>query len=175
MTHEIPPARDLMPLLLFDEADLDANRRGQLGEGQQQRLQRLQRRTLLIGVLGFWVFALVAAGLLTAGQAGTPILTVLGILTTMLNAIFIGIFGRQWMRLRADVQSGTVQTLSGTLERVIRANGRMNNFVLRIEDEDLYVQKELFKLFRHEVDYHVYRAPRSRVLLAAEPQPHAVT
>ena len=42
---------------------------------------------------------------------------------------------------------------------------------VRVNGEDFHVNKDLFKLFRHEVPYRLYRAPHSRVLLAAEPTP----
>jgi hypothetical protein len=40
-----------------------------------------------------------------------------------------------------------------------------------VDGNDFYVKKELFKLFHHEVSYHIYRTPHAKILLAAEPTP----
>ncbi len=158
-------AEALMPLLQFDHSDLQANRDGTLGENQRYRLQRLQRRALLIGLAGFFGFALVATTLLFFGQG---ILVLLGIFVTMINALFAGMMARQWLRLGADLQYGDVEAISGELERVVNMSGRMNNFLIRVADEEFYLTKDLFLQFQHEVPYTLYRAPHSRVLLAGE-------
>lgn len=168
MNPDLPTAHDLMPLMQFSADDLAANQQGRLGEGQVQRLHALQKRILLIGITGFFSFALIATILLYLA-ASAFILTLLGILTTLINALFIGIFARQWLQIRRDIQTGRVETLSGQLERVVKADNRMNNFILRIAGEDFYVKKELFRLFRHETAYNFYRSPAAKVLLAAEP------
>jgi len=168
----IPSAETLMQPLAFTADDLVANRQGQLGANQRQRLQKLQNRALLIGVAGFFGFALTATILLFFGSENALIvMSFLGVFVTILNAIFVGMFARQYMRLRADLTSGEIDIITGELQRVVKANGRMNNFLLRINDDEFYVKKELFKLFRHEVNYNVYQAQHSRVLLAAEPTP----
>lgn len=170
MQDTIPSAETLMPHLQFDTDDLQANRAGKLGGNQRERLKNLQTRALLVGIGGFFGFALAATTLLFFGsENGLLVMTLLGIFVTILNAIFVGMFARQYMRLRADLQSGEIEVISGTMERVVKADGRMNNFLLRIDNEEFYIKKDLFKLFRHEVDYHIYRAIHSRVLLAAEP------
>jgi hypothetical protein len=78
-------------------------------------------------------------------------------------------FGRTWMRLSADMRGGQVEIIAGPMERVIRPTSRVNNYVLRVEGVDFVVRKDLFKLFRHQQPYRLYRSPHARVLLAAEP------
>ena len=159
-----------MAHLQFTQADLQANRQGQLGPDQQQRLQTTQQRTLLFGGGGFFLLALVASLLIFVGQqnASAP-LSAAGVLMTIINAILIGTFGRQWMRLSRDLRSGQIQTLSGPLERVIRPGRQLNNYVLRIEQRDFAVKKDVFKLFQHEAPYAFYLSSASGMLLAAEP------
>lgn len=170
MAQDIPTVAELMPIMQFDEEDLAQNRAGQLGDNQRQRLQNLQMRALLIGAGGFFGFALLATTFLFFGQEnGSLILYLAGVFITILNAIFIGMFARQWMRLRADLSDNAIEVIQGQMERVVKPDSRMNNFMLRIQGQEFYVKKDLFKLFRHEVDYTLYRAPHSRVLLAAEP------
>jgi len=170
--QDLPPASDLMQPLQFTQDDLTANRDGQLGDNQRARLQALQTRAILIGIGGFFGFALAATIFLFFGsENGLFVMTLIGIFVTFCNAIFVGMFARQYMRLSADLNGGEVEIISGEMERVVKPDGRMNNFLLRINDEEFYVKKDLFRLFRHEVNYNLYRSPHSRVLLAAEPTP----
>jgi hypothetical protein len=167
----VPSAQELMSPLQFTAQDLDANRAGSLGKDQIIRLQALQKRTLYMAIAGFFGFAIVSTTLLFfATGANAFFLTTLAIFLSFLNAIFVGMLAREYLRLGADIRSGEVETLSGKLERVIRQGGRMNNFVLRLNGSDFYVKKEVFALFRHEEDYAFYRARHSGVLLAAEPK-----
>jgi hypothetical protein len=134
------------------------------------RLRGLQRRALLIGLAGFLVFAFSATTFLYFGQANSSlVLSLVGIFLTLLNALFVGMFGRQWMRLQSDLRAGSVEIIQGELERIVKAGGRANNFLLRVDDAEFYVKKETFNLFRHEEPYRFYRAAHSQVLLAAEP------
>lgn len=158
-------AEALMPLLQFDDSDLQANRNGSLGANQRQRLQRLQSRALLVGTGGFFAFALVSTAMLFFGQG---IWIFLGIFSTMLNALFVGMVARQWLRLGTDLRHGEVEAISGELERVVKMNQRMNNFLIRVNGEEFTITKDLFLQFRHEKTYTLYRAVHSRVLLAAE-------
>lgn len=168
----IPPAEDLMGPIGFDAADLAANRAGKLSAAQVDELTRLQGRTLLIGAGGFLGFGLVATIFLFFGSGEALwLLTFLGIFVTFLNAIFVGMLARQWMRLRADIDGGTIDIIEGELERVVLPDKRVGNYLLRIDDNEFYVKKNVFQLFRHEVDYRFYRTLHSRVLLAAEPTP----
>ncbi|GAB5490527.1 MAG: hypothetical protein Phog2KO_07420 [Phototrophicaceae bacterium] len=170
--QDIPNASTLMQHLQFTQDDLHANREGQLGENQRIRLQGLQNRAILIGVIGFFAFALIATIFLFFGSENNFfIMTLIGIFVTICNALFVGMFARQYMRLRADLFDNEVEVIEGELERVIIPNGRMNNFLIRLNEEEFYVKKDLFKLFRHEVNYRFYRASHSRVLLSAEPNP----
>jgi hypothetical protein len=166
----IPSAQELMSPLHFTAQDLDANRAGTLGKSQIERLKSLQKRSLYIAIGGFFVFAIASTTLLYfATGANAFFLTMLAVFLSFLNAIFVGMLAREYLRLGADIRSGEIETLSGKLERVIRQGGRMNNFVLRLNGTDFFVKKDVFALFRHEEHYAFYQARHSRVLLAAEP------
>lgn len=170
--NSIPPVEALMPILQFDKQDLQANQQGQMGHRQKERLQLAQWRSLMIGAALFFALTLLATMLLFFGTTHESLVMQLaGIFTTLINAIVVGLFGRQWLRLRIDLRSNQVETLSGDLERIVRANGRINNFILRIDGEDIFVKKDLFNLVRQDVHYTLYRAAHSHLLLAAEPTP----
>ena len=172
MTQDIPPATELMQPMGFTPDDLEANHNGQLGTQQRQRLQAMQKRTLLIGGLGFIVIGVIAATFLYFAQVNDSlVLQWIGIFLTLINALFIGMYGRQWMLLNADIRNADVEVITGLMERVVQADSRMSNFLLRVNGNDFHVKKELFKLFRHEVPYRLYRTPHAKILLAAEPTP----
>jgi hypothetical protein len=172
MTQDIPPVSELMQPMGFTPEDLAANHKGQLGAQQRQRLQSMQKRTLLIGGLGFFVIGITAATFLYFAQVNDAlVLQWVGIFLTLINALFIGMYGRQWMLLNADIRNANVEVISGLMERVVQADNRMSNFLLRVDGNNFHVKKELFKLFRHEVPYRLYRTPRAKILLAAEPTP----
>lgn len=166
----IPTVEELMPVIGFDERDLKANQQGTLSDRQQARLQRLRNRAIIIGGVLFWVFALVATFFFFMGvQNQSGVLSFLGITITICNVILMGMFGRQYMRLSADLRGDGVETISGQMNRVVRPIGNISNYHLRIDEVDFAVDKDTFKLFRHEQFYHLYRARKSGILLSAEP------
>ncbi|MDQ7027117.1 MAG: hypothetical protein Q9P01_21885 [Anaerolineae bacterium] len=172
MTPDIPPVTELMQPMDFNADDLAANREGRLGNNQRQRLEALQMRTLMIASSGFMGIGIAAATFFYFAQVNSSlVLQLMGIFVTIINALFVGMNGRQWMLLNADIRNADVELISGTMERVVKADERMNNFLLRIDGNDFYVKKELFKLFRHEVPYRLYRTQHAKILLAAEPTP----
>ena len=165
---ETPPVEDLMHPMQFDHHDLSDNRAGKLGMGQIARLKQYQRRNLAIGVTGFLLLTLTATTLLYFGSR-TAIFTGLGIFATLLNALLVGMFGRQHIRLQIDIRKGEIEALRGRLERVIKPDRRVGNYMIRVDSAEFYVKKELFTRFQHDEPYVLYRAPYSKVLLAAEP------
>lgn len=175
MDAAVPPVESLMPALGFHSGDLAANRAGRLSEDQHGRLRAMRLRSGLIGGGLFLLFALIATGLLfVAQQHDTPILGLVGLLVTVANVIIVGMFGRGWMRLSADLRRGNVAATSGPMERVLRPAGRLHNYALRINGVEFVVNKETFKLFRHEIPYTLYSTPYSHILLAAEPLPDSL-
>ncbi len=168
-TQPLAPTDALMPLLRFDADDLRHNRAGQLSARQQQRLRAQAQRALLSGAALFFALTIVASVLLFWGlQNDSFILNVLGGFVVMLNAILIGLFARHFLRLQADQRAGVVRVARGPLLRVIRPVGRVGNYSLRVGDSEFTVNKEVFKLFRHQHIYVLYSAPNTRQLLAAE-------
>lgn len=160
----------LLNALSITRADLNANHDGDLGDNQLHKLQTLRQRTMMIGMIGFIGFVLLATTLLYFGQVnGQFMLTALGIFTTMLNALFGGMYGRQYMRLNRDIHNDAVEVLEGQLERVLKADNRFNNYVVRLDDNDFYITKDQFLLFKHKAPYRFYRSPYSKILLAVEP------
>ena len=167
--EKVPPLSALMTEMGFDKQDLQANRAGKLSSRQIARLQALQRRALLIGAIFFFSLALLATLFIFMGQQNESlVLSLIGMLMTICNAIGTGFFARQWMRLAADLRSGTCMAVRGPLERVIRPNGQINQFVLRISPAEFSVRKEIFKQFRHDKAYALYYTRHAWLLLCAE-------
>lgn len=169
-THTQDTQAELMFLLDFTPQDIDQNRGGQLSESQLERLRGRRRASVTVAVLMVMAAAVIASVFIFLGQAnGSLVLTIIGVGITLVGAAVTGIFARHWMRLTADIDSGTVQIVSGTLERVLKPiNQRNAHYVLRVGDTDIATSKEVFKLIKHNAPYRLYITKYSRVLLAAE-------
>lgn len=161
----------LAAALEFTPDDLTANRAGSLSEMQDYRLRVRRRRSIAVGILILLMTAFIASLVLflATREDGSAILTVIGIGVTIMSAAIGGIFARFWMRLHADIREGQVQRTEGTLERVLKPVNRRNiNYMLRIDQAEVFVTKEVFTAFEHEGRYILYRLPHTGMLLSAE-------
>lgn len=169
-SQDVPPVAALMPALNFGPDDLAANRQGRFSDNQLERLRGLQRRAVLIAVVGFMILALLATiFLFLAQQDGSLVLTFVGIALTICNAIMTAMFARHWYRISADIRAQQVDHLDGVLERTIRRAGNSSQYFVGIEGVRFPVKKEPFTQFRHEQPYSLYYAPNAHILLSAEP------
>lgn len=160
----------LMEALEFTDDDLVANRAGRLSAAQVERLKRLRSRALTVGIAVVVVIGLIATMFLFLGQYNaSPILSIVGIGITVCNAVVAGVMLRNWLRLGADIRGEVVQTLTGKVKHTLRVAGRVPTYILTIDGQELQVGKPLFFAIRENERYCLYRAPASRVLLAAEP------
>ena len=169
---EVTLLDQLMSAVRFNADDLEANHDGKISEVQSYFLRLRRRRSMAIGLAVFVVIIVIASLLIFAGRRDSSgILTIVGIGVTLCNAAITGIFARYWLRLNADIQNGVVQVISGKLERVIKpVNRRIVNYMIRIDNNELMVDKAVFALLEHEQIYTVYRTPYAGILLAIEPQ-----
>lgn len=157
--------------LQFSPDDLAANREGKLSEMQDYKLRVRRHRAVMIGLSVLMAVIVVATLLIFAGtrEGGSGILAVIGAGITVCNAALMAIFGRHWMRLHSDIQGGVVEATTGELERVIKPiSRRVVNYMIRVEDAEVFVSQEAFEAFEHEATYTLYRAPSTGTLLAAE-------
>jgi hypothetical protein len=165
------PSADLMAALGFTEQDLTANREDHLSDAQEARLRRGWRRTLLIGI-GLLIAGIFGATLLLflGQQNQSPVLTIMGLAVTVLNALLVGIGAQHAIRYRTDVDSGRVERLSGPVTHTVRVySGRAAAYVLKIGGQDVVVTKPVFHAFVENGRYTLYRSAGSRALLSAEP------
>lgn len=160
----------LMQLLEFSPDDLALNREGKLSENQHYRLRLRRRRTELTGLFTVLIAAFIATAFIFIGNRNnSPILIFVGIGITLVSAYLSGTFLRHWLRLNSDINGGKVIITSGKLERVLKPlNRRVIHYIIRVGQVELAVSKEEFTTFEHEASYHLYRAPYSGTLLAAE-------
>jgi len=159
----------LMTALNFDRDDLVANRQGNLSKAQADRLKGIQRRNIMIGVAVFFVLVIISTTLIFFGQQNeSTILSGIGGLLTVINAVMIGVIGRSFMRTNADLRDGGVEMLDGKLERVVRRGRRGDNYLIRVGDASIYVTQDIFLSLQHEKQYRLYRTRLSGVLLSAE-------
>lgn len=160
----------LADVLNFSPEDLAANRAGELSAAQKVRLMRGWRRTFWI-ILGLVVgFGLLATILLFLGQRNeSPILSVIGITVTVINAVIVGLGAQSYLRTSSDLRGGRIATISGVVSHTIRVSGRIATYILRVDGQEIVVSKPVFFAIEDAKPYHLYRAPASRTLLAAEP------
>ncbi|MCK6577441.1 MAG: hypothetical protein L6Q98_04975 [Anaerolineae bacterium] len=164
-----PRALSLAQALGFSEQDLDANHGGRLSEAQMNRLRRLQRRSL-IGIAAGMVFnGLAAAVFIYLGASSeSPVLTVIGMGLTVVNAMIVGVGGATFMRAQHDLRAGEVAALEGKLIHTIRVNRRKRTYMIDIAGERLVIPREVFTAFDEGSAYRLYRSPATRILLSAE-------
>ncbi len=159
----------LMTALNFTSEDLEANRQSNLSDAQSQRLKSIRQRNTLIGVMIFFVTVIIATLFIFFGQQNqNTILSGIGGILTVLNAVMMGVVGRSYMRTSADLRDGGVQVLEGKLERVIKRGRRGDNYLIRVDNASIYVTQDIFLQLKHEKRYRLYRTRMSGVLLSAE-------
>ncbi len=160
----------LAEALNFSDDDLAANRQGRLSEAQKKRLLRGWRRTLWIVITLVILFGLIATIMIFLGQRNSsPILTVIGVIVTIINATIVGLAAQSYLRTSSDVGAGKIATIDGVVTHTIRVSGRAATYVLKLDAQEIVVPKPVFFAIEDRKSYRFYRAPASKTLLAAEP------
>jgi len=166
----IPPITALMDVMGFTSDDLEANQQGNLSTAQADKLKKTRLRNTIIGAVLFFMFVIVATVMIFVGQQNeNAILSLVGAVLTVTNAMMIGMIGRSYLRTSIDLRDGNVEMLEGELERIVRPGRQQDSYLLRIDGKSLYVTKDIFIQFRHEAPYRLYRSRISGILLSAEP------
>ena len=166
----VPPITALMDVMGFTATDLEANQQGNLSVAQADKLKKTRLRNTIIGGVLFFVFVIVATIMIFLGQQNERvILSLVGAVLTVTNAMMIGMIGRSYLRTSIDLRDGNVEMLEGELERIVRPGRQQDSYLLRIDGKSLYVTKDVFIQFRHETPYRLYRSRISGILLSAEP------
>src|SRR5688572_16429231 len=112
MDNAVSDRAELMSRLRFTAEDVAANQEGSFSEAQEARLRQQQARLLWIGAAAFFGAVFLATLFLFIGQRNqTLVLTIIGVLLTMVNAIWVGSVARQWLRLSADLRENRVEIL----------------------------------------------------------------
>ena len=169
MDNAVSERAELMSRLRFTADDVEANQAGTLSEMQEARMQQQKARLLWVGAAAFFGAVFLATLFLYIGQRNqTVVLSIIGVLLTLVNALWVGSVARQWMRLSADLRENKVDVLDGALERVLRPTRYGQNYLVRIAGQDFAVDKETFKAFQHQAHYRFYRTPHTRTLLSVE-------
>ena len=164
-----PCTGDIGAALKFSETDLAANRRGLLSTAQGSRLKTQHHRSTLIVATVFVLFVFLSTILIYVGQNDqNMILSAIGVALILINAITVGLLGRQIMQLSGDLRDGGVEVLAGTVERVLRRGRQNDKYILRISGNEFNVTKDMFVCFRHMAGYRIYRTRLTQVLLSAE-------
>lgn len=160
----------LADVLNFSADDLAANRTGALSVAQKERLERGWRRTFWI-ILGLVVgCGLAATILLFLGQRnGSPVLSIIGVTVTAINAVMVGLGAQSYLRTSRDLRGGRVATISGAVRHTLRVSGKVATYILVVDGQEIIVPKPVFFAVEEGKPYRLYRAPASKTLLSAEP------
>lgn len=170
MSSASKPLPTLPEALNFTDADLVANRAGELSDAQQDRLRRIWRRTLGILVVSVIGIGLAATIILYLAQRNeSSVLTLVGIVLTVVNALVVGIGAQSYLRTSSDLRGGSIVEISGVVSHTMRVSGRVATYVLRLDGQEVIVPRPVFFAVEEGKRYRLYRAPATRTLLAAEP------
>lgn len=160
----------------FTEADLAANRNGEISEAQQKRMERTHHedtQMVRIGILFFAAIGLVGSGL-AAIDEGIPLLDMWAGLT--ITMIFVGvmfwimlIYNR--MRMHRTIHDSALHKVRGKIQLVREGNKPTSHYFCVGSQKFLILQREYFLLKQAEVANHdvvVYYTTRWRTILSIE-------
>ncbi|MFN8560525.1 MAG: hypothetical protein U0703_02575 [Anaerolineae bacterium] len=111
-----------------------------------------------------------ATVLLFLGQRNdSPILSLIGITITIINAVIVGLGAQSYMRTSSDLRGGRVATVSGVVSHTIRVSGRVATYVLKLDGQEIIVSKPVFFAVEDARLYRLYRAPPRKPCSRANP------
>lgn len=159
---------NLSDVLRFTEDDLAANRAGALSDAQRQRLEGAWNRTALIAGISVFAIIIGATFLIFLGQRNeSAVLTVIGLVLTVVNAGIVGLLAQSRIRLNQDLRLNVVST-KGTVAHTVKVFNRTATYVLEMNGERLLVSKPVFFAFEERTAYTLYRTAANKTLLSAE-------
>jgi hypothetical protein len=174
--------RKLKRHIRFTDAELDANRRGQLSDGGQRKLRwnlrwHIVSRSILIMVCCLFCGWLIAV--LPASNDG--IISGLLLIFLIFGVGWIILLAESsyslWRKTRADLQQGNVSRVTGKISRYAYPNPRLPFYVFRIYFEQHNGKPLPFSLncslwvymgFADNSVYHVFYAPNTQTIISAE-------
>lgn len=164
VTHDVEawqpdPHQELLRVFKNSEQDIDANRIGQLGEGQSRRLQRSATGALI--AMSVMIAVLFTVVILIGGHHPQSWRWIIVILAA---AGFAAIGINQHKGLRRAVRDGTVECLEGQVR--IRSRAR-NGWWLTIEGREFRLPVQVW-LLGADAEYRVYIATAAKRIVGME-------
>jgi hypothetical protein len=161
----------LMQAIGFDEADLEANRAGQLTYRQLNRLKSAS----VLATLGWGISALVAAvGLMILLLMTQSIEKFPADVTFLLVASGGGVigglilyFGLKAKRLSTDLREKRLTAVEGRIDLSL-TGGQYTSYTIRVADLHFPAKKEAFLAFKNGDPYRIYYAPHTKRILSVE-------
>jgi hypothetical protein len=152
--------QELLRVFKNTPADLDANRRGQLGPGQVRRLRRSAASSVLIMVTAAAAFIVIIAFVGTRPIA--PWRWAL-IAVVALGGLALGV--QRSRELRGALREGTVADLTGPVQA--RLQGR-TGWWLTVADQSFHLPVQFWHV-GSDLPYRVYVALAAKLIVAMEP------
>jgi hypothetical protein len=152
---------ELMRVINFTDADLKANRAGQMTGRQIINLKNKGWETGLAGV----TFTIIVLFLMYLRPLYPDAGCVMGLCLTLVivNAVCISAFVHQ----AQDIHDLKVEKVSGTVSKNILTSRTTTTYQLKIQKSYFNVDKPLYDIFT-EADYTLYFLPNTRTILSAE-------
>lgn len=159
----------LMRVFNTSEADLAANRNGEITRAQHERLKPTQSQTIV--QIALWGHLLGIGGLMLFVTLITQQLILLLVCGVVIG---LGIMPFTMLRstaadVRLDLADGTLASATGSVS-VTRSQKRDSAYRLKLHGADLsfVVTRKQASAFSSEVPYTIYYLPKSRAIVSAE-------
>jgi hypothetical protein len=164
---------DLRNAAKITEEDVSANKEGTLGPQQRKKLHQIWLNLLGIGVIAFSLELFVVLITWLTNYFNQPPNRLGVFIYPAIAVILLVILVFDLIRIRADLKSGKVEQLEGTLTRPIVMYPFSLLSLLRfggiaVQGISLKVPRNVHAQIVFGKHYRAYFAPRSRILLAIE-------
>lgn len=162
-----PGPDDVMNLLGVSQDDMLFNRSGRMSDRQKDILRRERRLALLFYV----VVVLLVGGFIWLIRDDLPSsLSEVGLIELIMLVLFGGIIAYKTYTISLisnDLSSDAVAVQAGHIRRHVTGSNRSRVYQIIINEVRFQVSRQIYNAFIDGDYYHVYYAPRSKILLNA--------
>ncbi|MBN1200685.1 MAG: hypothetical protein JXJ20_02395 [Anaerolineae bacterium] len=166
----------LQRVLGFQPEDLDANRSGQLGPRQRAKIETTKKQYLIGGGFFGIVLLIFFVFLVRDGFTGWPIFGM------CLGTMLLLLVGAVWLQitvLNADLAVGSVECVTGPVERTIRrtrtrragsshSTRTTRHYYVRVGEKSFKVLPQVYNAFEDGRAYEVFFLPKSNAIVGAD-------
>jgi hypothetical protein len=160
--------------LEFTARDLAANRKGVMTEGQKNVLRHVHRESVsdyrpIVYILGAMFGCFFTAVFAFGFDYESIVDLICGAIFFGLGTLLVGVdLIRRWSPVKQDLAEGSIRSASGVVVLLpVQPQAKIGK--LAIGGEIFKLDMDGYLRFKHLDTYTIYYAPRSKVILSAEP------